>query len=87
MIVQIVCFLWFSRNNIIQTSSFMKELYYKRHPNLKNGSVKLDALEASMKTYFKEVAMEEHRFGFTGGSAKVYQLNGHNERYAPCYLV
>ncbi|XP_065022192.1 F-box/WD-40 repeat-containing protein At3g52030-like isoform X2 [Musa acuminata AAA Group] len=79
----VVCKSW---NNLIYTSSLMKDLYNKRNPHLKCASIKSDMLETSMKIYLEEIAMEEHKLSFLRGSVKVDQWSGHHARVNVCRM-
>lgn len=76
-----VCKLW---NDIIYTSNLMGDLYYKvrQHSNLiSNLSAPVEA-----KSYFEDLALEQHRLSFLGSSTEVHQWRAHSSRISLCRL-
>ncbi|GJN28673.1 hypothetical protein PR202_gb16828 [Eleusine coracana subsp. coracana] len=73
-----VCSSW---NRIIKTADIMRDLYYKRNPQARGSSS-----DISMKSYFEELAMDEHVSSLSRGSAEVYQWIGHPLRATLCRM-
>ncbi|KAJ8458114.1 hypothetical protein OPV22_031040 [Ensete ventricosum] len=79
----VICKSW---NNLIYTSSLMRDLYHKRKPHLKCASIKSDMLETSVKIYLEKIAMEEHKLSLLRGSVKLDQWSGHHARVNVCRM-
>uniref|UniRef100_A0A0D9XPQ9 F-box domain-containing protein n=1 Tax=Leersia perrieri TaxID=77586 RepID=A0A0D9XPQ9_9ORYZ len=73
-----VCTTW---NRIIDTAHLMRDLYYKRNPQARNSGSNI-----SVKSYFKELALDEHASSFSRGPAEVYQWIGHPNRATICRM-
>jgi hypothetical protein len=68
-------FLFGYRNRIIETADIMRDLYYKKNPQARGSRS-----DIAMKSYFEELAMDEHVSSLSRGSAEVYQWIGHPMR-------
>uniref|UniRef100_A0A0E0MD66 F-box domain-containing protein n=1 Tax=Oryza punctata TaxID=4537 RepID=A0A0E0MD66_ORYPU len=73
-----VCNSW---NRIIDTAHLMRDLYYKRNPQARSSGSNV-----SIKSYFKELALDEHASSFSRGPAEVYQWIGHPNRATICRM-
>ncbi|KAL6658287.1 hypothetical protein ACP70R_003873 [Stipagrostis hirtigluma subsp. patula] len=73
-----VCSSWY---RIIETAHLMRDLYYKRNPQARGSNANI-----SMKSYFEELAMDEHASSFSRGPAEVYQWIGHPMRATLCRM-
>lgn len=73
-----VCKFW---NDIIYTSTLMRDLYYKVRLHCKSSSAPIE-----MKRYFEDLALEQHRLSFLGSSTEVHQWRAHSSRIGLCRL-
>ncbi|KAL6870828.1 hypothetical protein ACP4OV_014676 [Aristida adscensionis] len=73
-----VCNSW---NRIIETAHLMRDLYYKRNPRARGSNANI-----SMKSYFEELAMDEHASSLSRGPGDVYQWIGHPMRANLCRM-
>ncbi|TVU26182.1 hypothetical protein EJB05_28718 [Eragrostis curvula] len=73
-----VCNSW---NRIIKTTHIMRDLYCKRNPQARGSSS-----DISMKSYFEELAVDEHISALSRGSSDVYQWTGHSMRATLCRM-
>lgn len=78
-----VCKLW---KKIIYSSTLMRDLYDKVRLHNKSSSNVFVPVEASMKSYFENLALEQHRLSFLRSSAEVNQWRGHSLRISLCRL-
>ncbi|KAF0894564.1 hypothetical protein E2562_001866 [Oryza meyeriana var. granulata] len=73
-----VCSSW---NRIIDTAHLMRDLYYKR-----NRQARSSGSNISVRSYFKELALDEHASSFSRGPAEVYHWIGHPNRATICRM-
>ncbi|XP_077224282.1 F-box family protein with WD40/YVTN repeat doamin [Tasmannia lanceolata] len=78
-----VCKSW---HNIVRNSTLLKDLFCKQHPACVDLSNVSFPPEKSLKLYFEELAMEQHRLSFVNGSVDVYQWNAHSFGVNQCRM-
>ncbi|KAL0924480.1 hypothetical protein M5K25_005312 [Dendrobium thyrsiflorum] len=78
-----VCKPW---NKLIYSSTLLRDLYDKIRLCSSSSSNSSVPVEASMKKYFENLAMEQHRLSFLGSSTDVHQWKGHSSRITLCRM-
>ncbi|KAG0461083.1 hypothetical protein HPP92_021380 [Vanilla planifolia] len=77
-----VCKMW---NNIIFTSTLMRDLYDKIILHTRLFANHSNSTETPMK-FFERLALEQHKASLIGNSAEVYQWNVHSSRISLCRM-